>query len=77
MLFCRQLIFLKIYFFKSSFRNTIKASKKLDPDQARCFVGPDLGPSYLQMLSADITSRQRAKGEVYLRSSLFNVVMSV
>ena len=32
-----------------------------DPDQARKDVGPDLGPSYLQMLSADVTIRQRAK----------------
>ena len=32
-----------------------------DPDQARQGVGPDLGSSYLQRLSADVTSRQRAK----------------
>ena len=31
-----------------------------DPDQARQGVGPDLGPSYLQRLSADVTIRQRA-----------------
>ena len=31
----------------------------MDPDQARCFVGPDLGPNCLQRLSADNTSRQR------------------
>ena len=34
-------------------------SYSLDPDQARHFVGPDLVPSCLQMLSADDTSRQR------------------
>ena len=34
-------------------------SNRLDPDQARHFVGPDLGPNYLQRLSADNTSRQR------------------
>ena len=28
-------------------------SNSLDPDQARCFVGPDLGPNCLQRLSAD------------------------
>ena len=28
-------------------------SNSLDPDQARRFVGPDLGPNCLQMLSAD------------------------
>ena len=34
-------------------------SNSLDPDQARQNVGPDLGPNYLQKLSADDTSRQR------------------
>ena len=32
-------------------------SNSLDPDQARHFVGPDLGPNCLQMLSADNKSR--------------------
>ena len=32
-------------------------SNSLDPDQARHFVGPDLGPNCLQMLSADDTFR--------------------
>ena len=36
-------------------------SNSLDPDQARHFVGPDLDPNCLQMLSADDTSRQRVK----------------
>ena len=31
----------------------------MDPDQARHFVGPDLGQNCLQRLSADNTSRQR------------------
>ena len=31
----------------------------MDSDQARRFVGPDLGPNCLQRLSADDTSRQR------------------
>ena len=34
-------------------------SNSFDPDQARHFVGPGLGPNYLQRLSADNTSRQR------------------
>ena len=34
-------------FFKNSFRNTIRVSNSLDPDQARHFVGPDLGPNCL------------------------------
>ena len=33
--------------------NTIYVSNRLDPDQARHFVGPDLDPNYLQRLSAD------------------------
>ena len=33
--------------------NTIRVSNSLDPDQARNFVGPDLGPYCLQRLSAD------------------------
>ena len=33
-------------------------SYRLDPDQARHFVGPDLDPICLQWLSADDTSRQ-------------------
>ena len=34
-------------------------SNSLDPDQARRFVGPDLGPNCLTKLSADDTGRQR------------------
>ena len=34
-------------------------TNSLDPDQAGLFVGPDLGPSCLQKLSADDTMRQR------------------
>ena len=34
-------------------------SNRLDPDQARHFVGPDLDPNCLQKLSADDTSRQQ------------------
>ena len=55
------LIFRKINFLKSSFRNNIRVSSSLDPDQARQFVGPDLGPNCLQRLSADDTSRQKVK----------------
>ena len=36
-------------------------SNSLDSNQARRFVGPDLGPNCLQRLSADDTSRQRGK----------------
>ena len=30
----------------------------LNPDQARHFVGPDLGPNFLQRLSADIAGKE-------------------
>ena len=38
---------------KKSHRNTIRSSNSLDPDKAGLFVGPYLGPSCLQRLSAD------------------------
>ena len=44
---------LKIIFFKNIFQNTITESISLDPDEARSFVGPDLGPNFLQRLSAE------------------------
>ena len=40
-------------FLKNSFRNIIRVSNSLDPDQAQCFVGPDLCPNCLQRLSVD------------------------
>ena len=40
------------------FRNTIRVPNSLDPDQNQHFVGSDLGPNYLQRLSADGTSKQ-------------------
>ena len=46
---------------KKSFRNTIRVSNSLDPDQDRRNVGPDLDPNCLKRLSADDTSRQRVK----------------
>ena len=36
-------------------------SNRLDPDQDRHSLGPDLGTNCLQKLSADNTSRQRVK----------------
>ena len=35
---------------KNYFMITIRVSNSLDPDQARCFVRPDLGPKCLQKL---------------------------
>ena len=37
--------------------NTIRVSNSLDQDQARHFVGPDLGPNCLQGQSEDNKSR--------------------
>ena len=45
--------FYQNFFSKSSFRNTIRVPKDLDPDQNRCSVSPDLGSNCLQRLSAD------------------------
>ena len=50
--------FSKSTFSKYSFRNIIWVSKRLDPDQARHSVGPDLCLICFQRLSADNTSRQ-------------------
>ena len=52
-------------------------SNSLNPDQARGFVGPDLGPNCLPRLSADDTGRQRVNN-VYLSiriSSLMHLVI--
>ena len=45
--------FFKINFSKNSFNNTIRVSNTLDTDQDQCFVGADLGPNCLRMLSAN------------------------
>ena len=37
----------------------MRMSNRLDPNQARQIVGPDLGPNCLQRLSADNTGRER------------------
>ena len=60
MLFLSSADFFKSTFSKNSFRNTIRVSNSLDPDQARQNVGPDLGPNCMQRLSADDTGRQKA-----------------
>ena len=49
--------FSKSIFSKNSLENTIRVPNSLDPDRAQCFVGPDLGPSCLQRLSADDAGR--------------------
>ena len=53
--------FLILFFFffskKKSYMSAIRVSNSLDPDQAQCFVGPELGPNCLKRLSADDKSR--------------------
>ena len=62
--------FSKLTFSQNSFRNTIRVSNGLDPDQDQYFVGPDLGPNCLQSLSADDISRQIVSGHVSLQPFL-------
>ena len=45
--------FFKLNFSKKYFRNTIRVSNSLDPDQARESFGPVMGPNCVQRLSAD------------------------
>ena len=52
-MFCHSADFSKLTFSKNSYRNTIRVSNGLGPDQGRCFVCLDLGQNYLQMLSAE------------------------
>ena len=46
-------IFQKYFFSKKYFRNSIRVSNGLDPDQKQHSVGPDLGPNCFQSLPAD------------------------
>ena len=56
--FCRLLIFFKILFLEIFFQEYYQ-SVSLDSDQAQRFVGPGLGPNYLQRLSADGNMRHK------------------
>ena len=44
----------KFTFSKNSFTNTIRVSNSLDPDQAKCFVRPDVCTGYQETILADI-----------------------
>ena len=46
------------YSLDAGFFNTIRVSNSLEPDQARHFVWPDLGPNCLQRLSGDIVGKE-------------------
>ena len=61
MLFCRLLIFFPINFFKIFFQEYYQSVKQFQSRAGPTFVGPDLGPNCLQMLSADNTGRKRVK----------------
>ena len=79
--------FFKLTFTKKSFRNTIRVSNNLDPDQARHFTGPDLGPNCLQRLSADdkvatsgdrvniASDRRRYPENIFLIASLKHIML--
>ena len=44
-------LFQNHFFLKNYFRNTIRVSNGLNPDQERPYVGSDLAPTCLQRLS--------------------------
>ena len=50
--FCRLLIFSRSFIFEKIFQEYHLSVKQIDPDQARRFVGPDLGPNCLPRLSS-------------------------
>ena len=56
--------FFKFIFFKKIFQEyhqtSILLSNSLDPDQAGCFVGPDLGPNWLQRFAKVISKQQKS-----------------
>ena len=53
--------------------NMESVSKRLDLDQARRFVGPDLGPTCVHKLSADDTSRYKELRTSLLCVSTFSI----
>ena len=55
---CHLLTFFQINFFNASFRNTIRVSNGVYPDQDRRFVGTDLRTNCLHRLSAEYKSRR-------------------
>ena len=43
-------------------------SNNLDPDQARHYVGPDLGPNYLEKLSQNVLSAVVVTGSLWVNN---------
>ena len=68
-------LFSKSTFSKNSFKNTIRVSNGWDSDQDRHFVGPDLGPNYLQRLSANDKSHHAEKELIEPRHEISNNVV--
>ena len=68
--------FSKSTFLKNSFRNTMRVSNSLGPDQTRHSVWSDLVPNCLQKLSADDTSRQRVNIKFLSRFQTLDFVIS-
>ena len=68
-MFFGRLTFVRLIISNNSFRNTIKVSNDLDPDQGKHSVGTDLCSNCLQRLTADVKSRH--KQEKGLNKQLF------
>ena len=73
---CRLLILFKINFFfsKNSLRNTIRVSNSLNPDQARHFVGHDLGKTVCkgyQQTTKVAASKERLIALTYMYLLIF------
>ena len=69
--------FFKILFVSKFYRTTMRMSNILDPDQARHFVGPNLGPNCLQKLSANDPRRHIVKDNQdfrYCQSAACNIL---
>ena len=60
--------FFKVKFFKKVFR----VSYRLELGQAQYFIEPDLGKNCLQLVSSDVTSRQRIKNARLYRELWFS-----
>ena len=63
MLLCCLPIFFKLTFSRNYFGNTIRVFNRLDPDQDRHFVGPDLGQTVSKGYQQMTTRRWQAKSK--------------
>ena len=65
LIFFFQFFFLFFFFLKISFRNTIRTSNSLDPDQARKNVGPDLDQTICEGYQQSISGANDRKCRVF------------